>query len=45
MRDPLRGVGLFQSAPFKDQTELHKRRHRVWYLCDVEEVDRWKTIF
>jgi hypothetical protein len=36
---------FFQSSPFQDQTELHKRRHRVWYLCDVGEVDSWKTIF
>jgi hypothetical protein len=34
-----------QTILFQDQTDVHQRRHRVWYLGDVWEVGSWKTNF
>ena len=40
------GSSVFcQSVLFQDQTDVHQRRHRVWYLGDVWEVGGWKTNF
>ena len=40
------GSSVFcQSVLFQDETHVHQRRHRVWYLGDVWEVGGWKTNF